>query len=524
MFETFLVAAEKVTALRKGKRVSSDQIINIASEYIITHKLIWFDYNVWEDGFVNYFLGQVLWCFYEAYPKFVSIKMSGKEPLEHAVTCMLALPDSDIDKLTTTIAILVPNVRGKGIEDLFSSWVDGKLMYLSRRVLNFAMHDKKKNKKLLDAGKENGNTINLRLELGRHVEEWARRRLLANAIDMAKALYGDCHAITWHCTEQLGEFYLKYASDDIARYYFSNLEGDKVQGVQDIYEKFLKRADEIKLSESLNTSEREALSALLRQRVAPTVANLYMQNGKESDARRLLWKVVKNSSSQIYHDNWVPFGRGSGKIRRLKTALHSLEEFDVFSNLKYSSLELILFPFDEISLVPVTPSDEEKARKWHFVLERLPNGDIESVREIPGWSLGLEGGYEPKTIQKTGDDAENKGSITLELPYITYIHLKASKAYRDGCTYDFYRKGSLNQQLEDWAKKNKDNHILRFHHDDYLDYMAIFNRWPDVGGVSVDSETGEIEKFVYERETGSIKMTDEKLVSIKELEVCSIVF
>lgn len=521
MFETFLVAAEKVMSLRKEKG-SSNQIINIASEYIITDKFIWSDYNVWENGFVNYFLGQVLWCFYEAYPKFFPVKTSDKEPLEHAVTCMLALPNSDIENLTTSIAILVSNVRNKGIDDLFGTWVDGKLVYLSRRILNFRMHDRKESKKLLDAGRENGNTINLRLELARYVDGSSRRKLLANSLDMAKALYGECHAVTWHCTEQLGDFYLKYADEYTLQYYFSKLDGDKVRSVQDIYEDFLNRADVLGRSKSLGGSEREALSALLREKVVPTVVNIYKRNGKESEARRLLWKTVKDSSSQIYHANWVPFGRGSGKMRRLMTEIHSLEnleEFTGYSDLKYSSLELVVFPFDEISLKSVTPSDEEKARKWHFVFERLPNGDIHA-REITDWSPGLEGGYEPKTIQKT-DEAENKEKMILELPYIPYAHFKTSKAYREGSTYDFYRKGSFNQQILDWMKKNEGHYILSFGHDDYSDYIAYADLWPSVGGALVDSEKGQVERFLYDRETGSVKMTNETTAAPKELEVRS---
>lgn len=520
-FETFLVAAEKVMSLRKEKG-SSNQIINIASEYIITHKLIWSDYNVWENGFVDYFLGQVLWCFYEAYPKFVPVQTSDKEPLEHAVTCMLTLPNSDIDKLTTSIAILISNVRSGGIDNLFSSWVDGKLTYLSRRIINFRIHDKKDSRKLLDAGKENGNTINLRLALAEYVDESSRKKLLANALDMAKAVYGECHAITWHCTEQLGGLYLKYADEYTLLYYFPRQEGERIRAVQDMYEDFLNRADDLGRSESLGGSEREAVSALLREKVVPTVVSLYKRNGKESEARRLLWKTVKDSSSQIYHANWVPFGRGSGKMRRLMTEIHSfedLEEFTGYSDLKYSSLELVLFPFDEVSLTSVTPSDEEKARKWHFVFERLPNGDVHA-REITDWSPGLDGGFEPKTIHKT-DEAQNKEKMILELPYIPYAHFKTSKAYREGCTYDFYRKGSFNQQLLDWMKKNQGHYILNFGHDEYSDYMGYADRWPSVGGALVDSEKGEVERFLYDRETGSLKMTDETKAATKELEVRS---
>jgi hypothetical protein len=516
-FETFLVAAEKVTALRK-KKASSTQIIDVAAEYIITHKLIWFDDNVWEKGFVHYFLGQVLWCFFESYPKFVPSRTSDKEPLEHAVTCMLTLSDSDIDKLTTSIAILVPNVKSGGIDNLFSSWVDGKLMYLSRRILNFGLHDKKTSKKLLEAGKENGNTINLRLELAKYIGGSDRRKLLANALDMAKAVYGECHAITWHCTEQLGDFYLRHASEYILRYYFSKLQGDKVLAVQDIYEEFLKRAYELEQSSTLDGSERETLSSLLREKVVPALANLYIQVGKEPDARNLLWKTVKDSSSQIYHDSWRPFRHGSGKMRRLMAEIHSLDDFSGFSNLKYSSLDLVLFPFNEISLISVTPSDEEKARKWHFVFERLPNGEIHGG-EITDWSPGLEGGYEPRTIQKVDED-EDKENMILELPYITYSHFKTSKAYREGSTYDYYRKGSVNQKLQDWMKKNEGHYILSFGLDDYSDYIAHSDRWPSVGGALVDSEKGEVEKFLYDRETGSMKMTDEKHFPAKELEVC----
>ncbi|EEA25535.1 hypothetical protein TMatcc_006234 [Talaromyces marneffei ATCC 18224] len=511
-FEAFLVAAEKVTALRKKKKKgSSQQIIGIAAEYIITHKLIWSDDNVWEKGFVDYFLAQVLWCFFDAYPKFVPWKISDKEPLEHAVKCMLTLPDSDIHKLTTSIAILVPNVRMGSIDDLFISWVDGKLMYLSQRALNFGKHAKDGKRKLFDAGKENGSTINLRLKLASHIDESKRRTLLTNALDMAKEVYGEYHAVTWHCTEQLGDFYLNHASEYTMRDYFSNLGGDNAQGVQKIYEEFLNRAYELEQQSTLDGSEREALSILIREKVAPTVAELYMKSGKESEARKLLWKITKDKSSQIYHDDWRPFRYGSGNMGRLISQIRSFEGFYYYSDLKYSSLELVLFPFDEISLASVTPSDEEKARKWHFVFDRMPNGEIIRVGESTDWSPGLEGGYEPRTIQKAGDDTDNKENMILELPYITYSHFKTSKAYREGSTYDFYRKGSINQQLEDWMEKNKTHHTPTFRGEDYSHYFAYADRSLGVGTL-VNSETGEPEDFVYDRETGSMKMNGEKHV------------
>ena len=37
----------------------------------------------------------------------------------------------------------------------------------------------------------------------------------------------------------------------------------------------------------------------------------------------------------------------------------------------------------------------------------------------------------------------------------------------------------------------------------------------------VDSEKGEVERFLYDRETGSLKMTDETKAATKELEVRS---
>ncbi|EED21419.1 hypothetical protein TSTA_086520 [Talaromyces stipitatus ATCC 10500] len=507
-FETFLVAAEKIMALRKEKK-STKHIIDIAGEYVATHRMVWSEHSGWREALVRYFVGHVLWCFFEAYPKFVPIHTSNKDPLEHAVTSMLGLPDSDIDQLITSIGVIVPNARDGGIDDLFGSWTDGRLIYLSRRVLNFGMHNKRTSDKLLKAGKENGSTINLRLALARHLDQYDRREMMANAIEMSRALYGEFHAITWHCTEQLGKFWLDMAPDNMIRYYFSNTKGNKEQVVLDLYEKFLNHAEKIELSSSLKTSEREALSDLLKHRVVPAVANTYMKNGKELEARKLLWRSIKDSSSQIYQDNWRPFGPRLGSMdHRLLLPIQSLGEFDGCYDLAYSSLELVIFPFDEISLQLVKPSDEEKSRKWHFVFEWLPNGDVHNFKSIE-WSPGLEGGYEPRVVQEV-ENSDRKESMILELPYIAYGHFKTSQEYRKGRTYEYYRKGSNNQQLDEWMRKDENKYTLRPLHGGYVDYLALWETWPSVGGALVNSEKGEIEKFLYDRETGSLKFVDEK--------------
>lgn len=518
-FETFLVAAEKVMALRNGKN-ASNQIIDIAGEYITTYRMVWSEEFGWREALVKYFVGHVLWCFFEAYPRFVPIRTSDKDPLEHAVTCMLALPDSDIDQLTTSIGVIVPNVRNGGIADLFGSWTDGRLIYLSRRVLNFEIHNGRINDKLLKAGKENGSTINLRLALAKHLDVYNRRDLIINAMKTSKELYGESHAITWHCTEQLGEFWLNEAKDYMSKYYLSETEGSKEKVVLYLYEKFLNHAEDIQLSSSLNSSERQGLSDLLKHRVVPVLADLYRKDGKELEARKLLWKIIKDSKSQIYQDNWTPFNRRSGNMDlRLLRAIRSLEEFDLCQDLKYSSLELVVFPFDGISLQSVKPSDEEKSRKWHFVFERFPNGDVHDFKSIE-WSPGLEGGFEPRVVQEI-ENPGGKESMVLELPYITYSHFKTSQEYRKGRAYENYRKGSVNQQLDEWMRKEENERTLPFWRDGYADLLAVYETWTSVGGALVNPEKGEVEKFLYDREIGSLKIVDgkEKLSPPKELDV-----
>ncbi|GAM35788.1 hypothetical protein TCE0_017r04383 [Talaromyces pinophilus] len=378
------------------------------------------------------------------------------------------------------------------------------------------MHDERISDKLLKAGKENGSTIHLRLALAKHVNVYDRRDLLINAMKMARELYGESHAVTWHCTEQLGEFWLNWATDNMSTYYFSKTNGRKEQVVLDLYEKFLNHAEEIELSSSLDISERQALSDLLKYRVVPAVAKLYVMNGKELEARKLFWKTIKDSKSQIYQDNWRPFCPRLGNMdARLYFAIRSLEEFDLCQDLSYSSLELVVFPFDGISLQSVKPSDEEKSRKWHFVFERLPNGDVHDFKSIE-WSPGLEGGFEPRVIQEIEDPGE-KESMNLELPYITYSHFKTSQEYRKGRPYENYRKGSINQQLDEWMRKEDNTLLLQGR---YLDHLAVYETWPSVGGALVDSEKGEVEKFLYDRKTGSLKIVDgkEELSPPKELD------
>lgn len=515
-FETFLIAAERVTGLRKQSG-SRKEIIDIAGEYLITHQMTWDVGSAWETGFVRYFIGQLLWCFYEKYPKFIPFPGRGKQPIPHAVESMLSLPDSDIEQLTTVIGVLVPNVPSGGRYDTFSEWDDGKLMYLSRRVLNFSMDDDETNHKLLKQGRENGHTINLRLTLAKHIDAPKRRYVLVNALEMAKAMYGDYHLITWYCTEKLGDYYLNHALQHTLDYYFSKLKGDKVKVVQDLYEEFLHRADEVRCNGGLKGADLEAVTRILKDNVVPALVKIYKQHGKEREARRLLWKFSRENSAQIYRDGWEPF-TSLGKVTPLNTEIARAEDCFGYSDLKHSSLELVIFPFDEISLIPVMPSDEEKLRKWHFVFEKMANGSPHYSRSYE-WIPGLEGGYEAKAVSTRTMENTDGDRITLELPYITYKHFKSSQVYRLGRTYDHYRKGSMDQpQLAEWRKRDDNKCDIFFEFGMYPEYIDIQETWPSVGGALVNSEKGEIEKFVYDRETGTLEITDQGSPT-KKLEV-----
>jgi hypothetical protein len=175
-----------------------------------------------------------------------------------------------------------------------------------------------------------------------------------------------------------------------------------------------------------------------------------MQHGKDRKARILLWKFTKGVSSQLYDENWIPF-TDLGKPTRLFNTLRQAEGFDIYSDLKYSTLELAIFPFDKISLLSMKPSDEEKTIKWNFRWERLLDDDVHATKSRR-WKPGLAGGYETQ-IAVPSSSANEQYTLALKVPYITYSHFRSSQAYRMGRTYGDYRKGSMDQpQLREWMK------------------------------------------------------------------------
>ncbi|OKL64359.1 hypothetical protein UA08_00979 [Talaromyces atroroseus] len=498
-FEAFLLAAEKVVALRKQKK-PMNEIVDVAGDYILYHRLTWSSSSAYEKGYIRFFVGHILWSFFEKYPKYIPTRTTGKNPMKHALNCLLASSDSEIAQLITEICVLIPNVN----DDV--TWADGKLINLSRRVLGLLKDAKESNDTPSQKVCESGHTISLRLALAQHVDEIKRRSLIAKALKYSKKIYGDYHSMTWDCTERLGNYYLNDASEHTLRYWFSQIQGDRVRAVMGLYEDFLDSAEEHGKNGNLSDTFLETFLSLLREQVVPALAKLYMEHGKDRKARALLWKFTKEISSQLYDENWTPF-IGLGKSTRLVSTLRLAEGLGAYSNLKYSTLDVAIFPFDQISLSSVKPSDEEKTRKWHFLCVRLPKEDVSVTKTVVEWMPGLEGGYEAQTIVTT------EGAMILELPYITYSHFRSSQAYRMGRTYDYYRKGSMNQpQLTEWLNDKSHDSIIYFSGQQYSEHIDSAHMPSVRGSVLIDPEKGEIERFVYDRETGTLDMTEQKYI------------
>lgn len=489
-FERFLVSAEKILALRKQQHKTKNpfadqykQIVGIAGDYILNHQRSIYDLRL--D--VKYFVGQILWSFYERYPECGSKRKDGKDPLEHALEAISLFSDSKLKTVITEIGALVPNMTTS--DSNFSQWNDGKLLGLCSRVVKSLKG--RDNQKGIE---ETGYTINIRIGLASHVTSEETGRLLNDALKLSRDIHGKYHPITWRLTEQLGKFYLDKATDCTLRYYLYKVKGDKVKGVQSLYEDFLNGALE----------EDHDIAELLRERVAPTLAEFYKNNGKDNEARALLWKFTQDEKLQFYAECFVPF-LGISKTTPLLTAIHRVEGSGFYSEFSYSSLETAIFKIDKILPKPIEPSDQEKTLKWHPMLERLPMSRI-TRRGIINWVPGLPGGYEAQAVH------EPEGNLmALDLPYITYKHFKRSEAYQFGCTYAIYSKGSVNHPvLTKWKEEYEKLHGYCLFFYACCDYFAIFPKEPGDAFVLVNSGTGSLESHVYDKGTGELLASDQK--------------
>lgn len=500
-FERFLVSAEKIFALRKQQRKTKKkqpaelykQIVDIAADYILNHQTSVYDVKL--D--VKYFIGQILWCLYERYPECGTKITDGKDPLEQALERISSFSDSKLAILTTEIGALVPNMTVSG--NAFSNWEDGKLRGLCYRIIKLLKS--KDNQKGIE---ESGYTINIRIGLASHVTSEEAGSLLNKALKRARDIHGKYHPITWRLTEQLGKFYLDKATDWTRRYYLYKVKGDKVKGVQQLYEDFLNGA----LQEDKENTE------LLRECVAPALAQFYKNHGQDNEARVLLWRFAQDRKMQLYTEFFVPFV-GMRKATPLFNAIHQVEGFGFFSDFSYSSLETAIFKIDRILPIPIEPSDEEKMEKWHPMLEKLPVGETFRRASIH-WIPGLPGGYEAQVVNELEDNL-----MVLNLPYITYKHFKCSQAYRFGFTYALYCKGSANHPvLTKWKEEDEksNGHSLHFFFACW-EYFAHFPHKPISTSVLVSSGTGSIEKHFYDKASGKFMASDEESPP-KDAEVC----
>ncbi|CRG89517.1 Sucrase-isomaltase, intestinal [Talaromyces islandicus] len=489
-FERFLASAEKILALRKQqqkmKKQSVDlyrQIVDMAADYILNHQTNIYDVRL--D--VKYFIGQILWSFYEKYPECGSKSRDGKDPLEQALEGISSFSDSKLATVTTEIGVLLPNMRLS--ESDFSKWKDGKLYGLCSRLLKSLKS--KDNQKGIE---ESGYTVNIRIGLASHTTSEEAGDLFNDALKLARNIHGRHHPITWRLTEQLGKFYLDKATYWTCRYYLSKVKGDKVKGVQSLYEDFLNGA----MKEDTDNTE------LLTERVAPALAQFYKNHGQDEEARSLLWKFTQDKKHQIYAECFAPFV-GVYDLSPLCGAIHRVEGSGFFSDFSYSSLETAVFKIDKVLPQPVEPSDEEKMEKWHPVLEKLPMSEKYRRRSIR-WIPGLPGGYEAQVVREP-----EYGLMALELPYITYKYFKCSEAYRFGCTYALYCKGSINHPvLTNWKEEyEKLNGFCHFFYACW-EYFTLPPNEPVDAFVLVSSGTGTIEGHWYDKGSGELLPSDEK--------------
>ncbi|KAH8698644.1 hypothetical protein BGW36DRAFT_426339 [Talaromyces proteolyticus] len=495
-FERFLVPAEKILALRKKqdkKKINKGlykQICDVAGDYLLNYTG-----SIYNQEFdVLYFIGQILWNFYERYPKHIPMNTGKKDPLEHALECIHSFSDSKLVTLIPEVGALVPNLRSRNSE--LSQWDDGRLYGLSQRVLKLLKCEGSDDGKGVE---ESGYTINLRRGLARHTSSLDAGQLLNHALRLARKIHGKYHPITWDLTEKLGRFYLNDACSYTLQYYFSDVKGDKVRGVQKLYEDFLNGALEGTNHQSVNVE-------LFRESIAPTLVDFYKNHDQDNKARVLLWKFTESISSELYAEFFNPFSPPYIKIRgrnQLFSAISRLDGCGVFSNFNYNSLETAIFAFDKVVLLSVEPSDEEKMMKWHPLVERLPIAENLGHVDMPSeWIPGLPAGYQPRPFRRSEDNC-----MVLELPYITYRNFKTSQCYRFGSSYAFYCKGSLSHPtLSKW--RTLDNALGKSGlFDVYMLNDVFFVHFPNdpiPAFLLVDSGRGGIEEYVYDKETGSI--------------------
>ncbi|QKX62142.1 uncharacterized protein TRUGW13939_09299, partial [Talaromyces rugulosus] len=491
-FERFLVSAEKILALRKQqqkmkKKQSADlykQIVDIAADYILNHQGSGYDVKL--D--VNYFIGQILWSFYGRYTECDSKRTFEKDPLEQALEGISSFSDSKLENVITEIGALVPHMRTSRSE--FGNWRDGRLHRMCFRII--------KSVKSADNPKgieESGYMINIRSKLASHVNIEEAGKLLNDAVKLARDIHGKYHPITWRLTEQLGNFHLDKATEWMHRYYLSKGKGGRVKGVQGLYEDFLNGA----------LQEDKVNIELLRERVAPALAQFYKNHGQDNEARALLWRFTQDKKLQLYAEFFAPF---VGVIKRtpLFNAIYDVEGFGLFSDFNYSSLETAIFKIDQILPKPIEPSDQEKMIKWHPMLEKLPIGQMSRLASIH-WIPGLPGGYEAQVFQEPEDNL-----MVLNLPYITYKHFKGSEAYRVGCTYAVYRKGSATHPvLTKWKEEDKElsGHYFHFVYESG-EYFTFLPHEPVSTSVLVSSGTSSIEKHLYDKAGGKLIALDEE--------------
>jgi hypothetical protein len=491
-FERFLVSAEKILDLRKQqqkmkRKHSADlykQIVDIAADYILNHQGSGYDVKL--D--VNYFLGQILWSFYERYPACDSKRTFEKDPLEHALEGISSFSDSKLANVITEIGTLVPHMRTSRSE--FGSWRDGRLHRMCFKIIKSLKSADK-----LKGIEESGYTINIRSKLASHVTIEEASKLLNDAVELARDFHGKYHSITWRLTEQLGNFHLDKAIDWMHRNYLSKGNGDKVKGVQGLYEDFLNGALQ---EDKVNTE-------LLRERVAPTLAQFYKNHGQDNEARALLWRFTQDKKLQLYAEFFAPF---IGVIKRtpLFNAIYNVEGFGLFSDFNYSSLEIAIFKINLILPIPIEPSDQEKMIKWHPMLDKLPIGQTLRRASIH-WIPGLPGGYEAQVVQEPEDNR-----MVLDLPYITYKHFKGSEAYQFGCTYAVYSKGSATHPvLTKWKEEDKEINGHYFHvFYECEEYFTFLPHEPVSTSVLVSSGTSSIEKHFYDKAGGKLIASDEE--------------
>ncbi|KAL1963906.1 hypothetical protein VTN77DRAFT_7712 [Rasamsonia byssochlamydoides] len=184
--ERFLTTAEHVYSLRQQKKHA--EISQFAACYLIQERR-------WDKpGYKKFFIAQILWSFYERYPKCIPDNTKDHDPFDCAIDGMLTLSDSQLVKLIPDIGALADTHFGQGRIFHDRVWLDGGCTRLCRRVLKLVRNN---------AELENVHTVAIRKGFAWTIRDNEAYVLREEALEISKKVHGQYHPVTWELTNTL---------------------------------------------------------------------------------------------------------------------------------------------------------------------------------------------------------------------------------------------------------------------------------------------------------------------------------